>query len=68
MSCATAAVRSSSPYAASATSGTSTGMMLPMAAASMRMSMNFGSRPTIGTTLLCWSLLPTFSTTSGFFG
>jgi len=35
---------------------------------SMRMSMNFASRATIGCGLLCWSLLPTLMTTSGFFG
>src|SRR5260370_1013586 len=35
---------------------------------SLRMSMNFASRATIGCGLLCCNLLPTLITTSGFFG
>jgi len=39
-----------------------------MLALSMRMSMNFALRGTIGEGPLCWSLLPTLKTTSGSFG
>ena len=64
----TAAVRSSRPYATSATSGTSVFMTLPMLQLSIRMSMNFASRGTTGAGLLCCNLFPTLRTTSGFFG
>ena len=50
------------------TSGTSVSMTLPMLQWSMRMSMNFGPRGTIGAGPLCWSLLPTLMTTSASFG
>ena len=48
--------------------GTSVSMTLPMLLKSMRMSMNFGPRGTIGAGPLCWNLLPTLMTTSASVG